>query len=48
MMPYWYGFYLDLEQFSWSNYEQKKSYKDKFAEGKNDPPGLPVPKITQA
>ena len=36
-------------QFSCSNYEQKRSYKDLFATGKNDPPaGLDGPKTTQA
>ena len=31
---------------SCSNYEQKRSYKDLFAAGKNDSPGLHRPKIT--
>ena len=32
-----------VEQFSGSNYEQKRSYKDLFATSKNDPPPLPPP-----
>ena len=34
-----------MRQFSCSNYEQKRSYKDLFSAGKNEPPGLHRPKI---
>ena len=40
-----------MVHFSSSNYEQKRSYKDLFAAGKNDPsplPGLHGPKVAQA
>ena len=30
-----------MEQFSCSNYEQKRNYKDLLAEGKKDPPPPP-------
>ena len=34
--------------YSATIFEQKRSYKDLFDPGKNEPPGLPGPKITQA
>ena len=35
-----------MEQFSCSNYEQKRNYKDLLAEGKNDPPPPPLQAYT--